>query len=104
MSGYNLNQLLPENGFHVARALVGTEGTCGLMLEATLQLVHDPPYRVLVVLGYPDVYSAGDHVPQIMEHGPIGLEGIDHHLVRFMKLKHLHPEMQICCPRAEDGC
>src|SRR6266699_4718347 len=28
VSGYNLDQLLPENGFHVARALVGTEGTC----------------------------------------------------------------------------
>ena len=28
VSGYNLNFLLPENGFHVARALVGSEGTC----------------------------------------------------------------------------
>ncbi len=30
VSGYNLDavSLLPENGFHVARALVGSEGTC----------------------------------------------------------------------------
>src|SRR6266478_8668536 len=28
VSGYNLDELLPERGFHVARALVGTEGTC----------------------------------------------------------------------------
>src|ERR1700722_19494339 len=28
VSGYNLNYLLPENGFHIARALVGSEGTC----------------------------------------------------------------------------
>ncbi len=34
VSGYNLNQLLPENGFNVARALVGTEGTCALTLRA----------------------------------------------------------------------
>src|SRR5438105_7582767 len=36
VSGYNLDQLLPENGFHVARALVGTEGTCVTVLEAKL--------------------------------------------------------------------
>ncbi len=28
VSGYNLDELLPENGFNVARALIGTEGTC----------------------------------------------------------------------------
>ncbi|MFP5213646.1 MAG: FAD-binding oxidoreductase, partial [Acidobacteriota bacterium] len=59
VSGYNLDQLLPENGFHVARALVGSEGTCVTVLEASLNLVHSPPHRVLVVLGYEDVYSAG---------------------------------------------
>ena len=39
VSGYNLDQLLPENGFHVARALVGSEGTCVNVLEATVRLV-----------------------------------------------------------------
>ena len=38
VSGYNLDQLLPENGFHVARALIGTEGTCVTVLEATVNL------------------------------------------------------------------
>src|SRR5258706_2925462 len=32
VSGYNLDQLLPENGFNVARSLVGTEGTCVIVL------------------------------------------------------------------------
>jgi FAD/FMN-containing dehydrogenase len=45
VSGYNLDQLLPENGFHVARALVGSEGTLALTLEATCRLVHSPPAR-----------------------------------------------------------
>jgi hypothetical protein len=52
VSGYNLDALLPENGFHVARALVGTESTCALVLEATARLVPSPPKRTLVVLGY----------------------------------------------------
>src|SRR5579871_5954546 len=52
VSGYNLNYLLPENGFHVARALVGTEGTCATVLEATCRLVESPPERVLLVVAY----------------------------------------------------
>src|SRR2546429_9799799 len=89
VSGYNLDQLLPENGFHVARALVGTEGTCVTVMEATTRLVHSPPARSLLVLGYSDAYLAADHVPQIMAHGPIGLEGFDRRLVENMRKKHL---------------
>ena len=62
VSGYNLNYLLPENGFDVAKALVGSECTCVMVLEATVRLVHNPPARSLLVLGYKDVYSAADHV------------------------------------------
>ncbi len=82
VSGYNLNHLLPENGFHVARALVGTEGTCATVLEATCRLVESPAARVLLVIGWPDIYMCADHVPEIMEHGPIGLEGFDDVIVR----------------------
>jgi FAD/FMN-containing dehydrogenase/Fe-S oxidoreductase len=91
VSGYNLPDLLPENGFNVARALVGSEGTCVTILEATLQLIPNPRARSLLVLGYPDVYSAGDHAPEIMAHQPIGLEGIDHRLIGYMKKTGLHP-------------
>jgi FAD/FMN-containing dehydrogenase len=63
VSGYALDQLLPENGFNVAAALVGTEGTCATILEATTRLVHKPPQQVLLLLTYDDVYAAGDHVP-----------------------------------------
>jgi FAD/FMN-containing dehydrogenase/Fe-S oxidoreductase len=91
VSGYNLPDLLPENGFNVARALVGSEGTCVTILEATLHLIPNPKARSLLVLGYPDVYSAGDHAPQIMEHQPIGLEGIDEELIGYMKKTGMHP-------------
>jgi FAD/FMN-containing dehydrogenase/Fe-S oxidoreductase len=90
VSGYNLNYLLPENGFHVARALVGSEGTCITVLEATCRLVHSPPARVLLVIAYPDVYQCADHVPEIMEHGPIGLEGIDNLLTAYSRRKKMN--------------
>lgn len=92
VSGYNLDELLPENHFDVARALVGTESTCVVILEATLRLVDSPPGRSLLVLGYPDVYSAGDHIPDILGFNPIGLEGIDDRLISDMKAIGLHPE------------
>ncbi len=92
VSGYNLEQLLPENGFNVARALVGTESTCAITLEATTILVPSPPKRVLVVVGYEDVFMAADAVPEIMSFEPIGLEGIDDNLIRAMTRKNLYPE------------
>ncbi|MDQ2697132.1 MAG: FAD-binding protein [Pseudomonadota bacterium] len=92
VSGYNLDELLPENGFHVARALTGSESTCVTVLQADLRLVPSPPHRVLLVLGYPDVYAAGDHVPRLLDHAPIGLEGIDDVLIDYMKDKHMHPQ------------
>jgi FAD/FMN-containing dehydrogenase/Fe-S oxidoreductase len=91
VSGYNLDELLPDRGFHVARALVGSEGTCATVLEATLRLVHSPPARVLVVLGYPDVFVGADQVPEIVASGVIGLEGFDDLIVEAMRAKNLNP-------------
>ncbi len=90
VSGYNLDDLLPEKGLDLARALIGSEGTCVTILEATVRLVANPPRRTLVVLGYPDVYHAADHVMEILRHDPIGLEGIDGALVGYMKKKGLN--------------
>jgi FAD/FMN-containing dehydrogenase/Fe-S oxidoreductase len=87
VSGYNLDDLLPENGFHVARALVGTEGTCAIVLEAKLKLIHSPQHRVLVALGYEDAFHAADHVPEILEFGPIGLEGFEGSIVDGLRRK-----------------
>jgi len=81
VSGYNLDQLLPENGFNVARALVGSEGTCALTLAADALLVESPPERVLLVLAFPDIYQAGDVVPEILAAAPIACEGLDEKII-----------------------
>ncbi len=92
VSGYGLDALLPENGFQVAHALVGSEGTCVTVLEAEVKLVPEPKARSLLVLGYPDVYQAADHVVEVAEHEPIGLEGLDDQLLEGMRRKGLHVE------------
>ena len=91
ISGYNLDDLLPERGFNVARALVGSESTCVTILHAEVLLIPNPKARTLVALGYPDVYSAGDHVPEILEFRPIGLEGMDDVLIDDMIKTRIHP-------------
>jgi FAD/FMN-containing dehydrogenase/Fe-S oxidoreductase len=87
VSGYNLDELLPENGFHIARALVGTEGTCAIVLEAKVTLIHSPQHRTLVGLGYPDTFAAADHVPEILQFRPIGLEGFEGSMVDGLRKK-----------------
>ena len=92
VSGYNLDELLPENGFNVARALVGSEGTCVTVLEATLRLTASPPFRRLVCIGFPDAFIAADYVPDILAHKPIGFEGFDGLVVDALRSKNMRLE------------
>lgn len=91
VSGYNLDALLQDDQgrFNVARALVGSECTCVTILEAKVRLVDSRPKRVMLLLGYPSIYEAGDHIPEILKYGPIGFEGIDEFLVGNVKKKGL---------------
>lgn len=84
-SGYALEHLLPERGSSVAKAFVGTEGTCGLLLEATVSLVPLPGATVLTVLGYPDIATAADDVAAVMACDPVAVEGIDARLVEVVR-------------------
>ncbi|HYO37831.1 MAG TPA: FAD-binding and (Fe-S)-binding domain-containing protein [Geodermatophilus sp.] len=85
VSGYSLEHLLPEHGFDVARALVGSEGTLAVVLGATVRLVADAPYRGLVVLGYPSMADAADATPGLLRHGPTAVEGLDERIVQRLR-------------------
>jgi FAD/FMN-containing dehydrogenase/Fe-S oxidoreductase len=103
VSGYaDLDKLLPEHGFDVAKALVGTEGTCVMILDATLRLVPSPPERALVVLAFEGIDKAGDAVPRVLEHGPLAVEGLDAFLVDAMQRKDLHTDKLPILPEGSD--
>lgn len=85
VSGYALEHLLPERRFDVARLLVGSEATLAVLTEATVKLVTEPAHRVLVVLGYDDIASAGDAAPAVLEHRPTACEGIDARIVDVVR-------------------
>jgi FAD/FMN-containing dehydrogenase/Fe-S oxidoreductase len=98
VSGYNLDELLPEKGFEVARSLVGTESTCVTILEATLELIPKPPCVSLLVIGYPDKFRTADHVMIAREHEPISIEGMDNTLIEDMTLLGIHQHERSMLP------
>ena len=88
----------PEHGFNVARSLVGTEGTCAIVLEAKVRLIHSPQHRALVGLGYEDAFIAADHVPEVLKFEPIGYEGFEGTIVDGLRQR--GQPISICFPRA----
>jgi FAD/FMN-containing dehydrogenase/Fe-S oxidoreductase len=97
-SGYALQHLLPEHGSQLARALVGTEGTCAMLLEATVRLIAPPPAVVLLVLGFPDTPAAADAAPGLLPHHPLTVEGMDAALIEALRTARLgrhHPVAQL---------
>src|SRR4029078_12808756 len=103
VSGYSLEHLLPERGFDVAKALVGSEGTLALVLGATVRLVADPTQRCPVVPGHPPhagrapaqrslvalasptMAAAADATPGLLPHGPTACEGLDSRIVQRVR-------------------
>jgi FAD/FMN-containing dehydrogenase/Fe-S oxidoreductase len=85
VSGYALEHLLPERKFDLRRALVGSEGTLAVVLEAGVRLVADPAYRTLVILGFADIGSAGDAVMDVMPFRPTACEGLDSRIIDVVR-------------------
>ncbi|MDO5735718.1 MAG: FAD-binding and (Fe-S)-binding domain-containing protein [Propionibacteriaceae bacterium] len=81
VSGYSLEHLLPEKGFDLPKFFAGTEGTLGIILSATVQLVHDAPERVMVALGYTTMADAGDDISRLLPFRPTACEGLDRRIV-----------------------
>ncbi|HKU68127.1 MAG TPA: FAD-linked oxidase C-terminal domain-containing protein [Candidatus Baltobacteraceae bacterium] len=94
VSGYNLNQLADENGFNIARALVGSEGTIVHVLELTLRLVPKPKHEAMALIGFEDIATAGDHVAAANLHMPHTFEAMDETLFQHMHQKGKNPHRQ----------
>jgi FAD/FMN-containing dehydrogenase/Fe-S oxidoreductase len=87
VSGYSLEHLLPENGADLARFLVGTEGTLGMVVGATVSLVRSPKAVALAVLGYASMPAAADAVLGLLPHRPVAVEGLDARLVDVFRAR-----------------
>jgi FAD/FMN-containing dehydrogenase/Fe-S oxidoreductase len=104
VSGFNLDELLPERGFNVARALVGTESTCVTVTDVELMLMPGMYMRTLVIVEYEHLADCGDDVMEIVERfRPIGLEGLDKQLIHEQVEQDMHVDAIAELPEAGHG-
>ncbi len=87
VSGYALEHLLPERDFDLRRALVGSEGSLAIVLEAGVSLVADAAHKRMVVLGFSDIGSAGDAVMAVLPFQPTACEGLDSRIVDVVRTR-----------------
>ncbi|MCL1840466.1 MAG: FAD-binding oxidoreductase [Propionibacteriaceae bacterium] len=98
-SGYALEHLLPEHHAAVERFFAGTEGTLGIVLTATVRLVHDAPIRATVALGYATMADAADDTPALLPFHPTAIEGLDARIIDVVR-RHLGAD---AVPALPDG-
>ncbi|WP_306061650.1 FAD-binding and (Fe-S)-binding domain-containing protein [Natronococcus wangiae] len=80
VSGYNLDVLIEEAGsgtVNLAKLLVGSEGTLGIVTEAEVSLESIPNTKSVAVLCYRSLLEAMDDVGAILEHDPVAVEVMD---------------------------
>ena len=76
VSGYGMHYLLPENGFNVAKALAGSEGTLGVITELVVRLVEKPKHTALAVLAFETVFDAAAAAASLRRPGLATAEGM----------------------------
>lgn len=100
VSGYHLHRLLPENGFDVAKALAGSEGSLAVVTRAVVRLTPVPTKVRMLVLGYDDLVDAAEDVPTILSYRPIAVEATDQAIVDAMRQRSRIPQPEFPAGRA----
>jgi len=85
VGGYNLDEFVDPAPFNLARIMVGSEGTLGLTVAATLRLVPLPTARILCAVQFDDLLEAMEATPIILEHLPSTVELIDRFILDTTK-------------------
>lgn len=76
--GYNLDEFIDSSKpVNLARIMVGSEGTLGIVLEAKLRLVPLPKAKAVLVIMFADLLEALEAVPAILRHSPSAVEVMD---------------------------
>src|SRR5579885_2256198 len=78
VSGYNLDEFVDDSsGVNLAKIMVGSEGTLGIVLEAKLKLVPLPNAKAILVILFADLLEALEAIPAILKHQPSAVEIMD---------------------------
>src|SRR5262249_6639443 len=89
VGGYNLDLVAPANtdvASNLANLFVGSEGTLGVVVEATLRLVELPRAKAVLVLQFAELLDALAATPAILAHGPAAVEVVDRYVLESTRL------------------
>jgi FAD/FMN-containing dehydrogenase/Fe-S oxidoreductase len=84
VGGYNLNEFVPsERPFNLTRLMVGSEGTLGVVLEATVKLVPLPKAKSVMAIEFATLLEALEATPLILQHKPSAVEVMDKFILDY---------------------
>ncbi|MEF8840604.1 MAG: FAD-linked oxidase C-terminal domain-containing protein [Haloarculaceae archaeon] len=88
VSGYNLDRVVYENedgerAINLSKLFVGSEGTLGVLVEATVSLVTVPEETALALYCFSDLVSAMRAVPEALEFDVSAVELMDDEVFRL---------------------
>lgn len=85
--GYQLNDVLTGAGPDLAKLLVGSEGTLGVVTSATLRTVPLPGGTSVALLGFPTLDAAVRAGLDLRAHAPVGCDLLDKRLLSVTRGK-----------------
>jgi FAD/FMN-containing dehydrogenase/Fe-S oxidoreductase len=86
VGGYNLDEFIrPDRPFNLAKLMVGSEGTLGVVLEATINLVPLPAAKAVLVIQFADLFESLAATPLILRHRPSAVEVMDAFILNHTK-------------------
>src|SRR5579862_766028 len=75
VGGYNLDEFTdPAKPVNMAKLMVGSEGTLGIVLEAKVKLVPLPAFKAAMVITFADLLESLSAAPVILRHNPSAIE------------------------------
>ena len=87
---------IPDGYFNLAPLLAGSEGTLAVIRQARVRLVPRPSYTILGVIDFPDLVSACEAVPRLLEKNPSAIELIPESLVRLARSVPVYAQLLGC--------
>ncbi len=86
VGGYNLDEFTdPSKPVNLAKIMVGSEGTLGIVLEAKVRLVPLPKSKAVMVITFDDLLESLAATPVILRHQPSAVEVMDKSILDYTR-------------------
>lgn len=95
VQGYPLDEFLQNGDWNLAKIFAGSEGSLGLILEATVRLEPIPRYKAAFTVHYADRMEAIREVPQMIAFDPAAIEMLDFNVFAQSRKSPLTKELHL---------